>query len=134
MLAGLAGVAVRGVRRIGWPGQVDEAGRTTAQAIVEGLIVLAAIDPRRRGRVRARGLTPRYVTGSSLATIPSVAANVPALATMSGQGIRAPRSRSAPFSPSRSQPRSSTRPSVASLSVAPTSGHRSNSTDVSVAP
>ena len=43
MLAGLAGVAVRGVRRIGWPGQVDEAGRTTAQAIVEGLIVLAAI-------------------------------------------------------------------------------------------
>jgi L-lactate permease len=43
MLAGLAGVAVRGVRRIGWHGQVEEAGRTTAQAVVEGLIVLAAI-------------------------------------------------------------------------------------------
>jgi hypothetical protein len=43
LLAALAGVAVRGVRRIGWPGQVDDAGRTTAQAIVEGLIVLAAI-------------------------------------------------------------------------------------------
>ena len=43
MLAGLAGAAVRGVRRISWHGQVEEAGRTTAQAIVEGLIVLAAI-------------------------------------------------------------------------------------------
>jgi ribulose 1,5-bisphosphate synthetase/thiazole synthase len=43
MLAGLAGAAVRGVRRIGWHGEVDEAGRTTAQAVVEGLIVLAAV-------------------------------------------------------------------------------------------
>ncbi len=43
LLAGLAGVVVRGVRRISWPGQVDEAGRTTAQTVVEGLIVLAAI-------------------------------------------------------------------------------------------
>jgi hypothetical protein len=43
MLAGLAGVAVRGVRRIGWAGQVEEAGRTTAQTVVEGLIVLAAV-------------------------------------------------------------------------------------------
>ena len=43
MLAAFAGVAVRGVRRIAWPGQVAEAGRTTAQTIVEGLIVLAAI-------------------------------------------------------------------------------------------
>ncbi len=134
MLAGLAGVAVRGVRRIGWPGQVDEAGRTTAQALVEGLIVLAAIVLGVVVVFALLSLTPLYVSGSSLATIPRVAANVPALATMSGQGIRAPRRRSAPFSPSRSQPRSSTRPSVASLSVAPTSGHRSNSTDVSVAP
>ena len=43
LLAGLAGVGVRGVRRIGWHGEVDEAGRTTAQAVVEGLIVLAAV-------------------------------------------------------------------------------------------
>jgi L-lactate permease len=43
MLAALAGVAVRGVRRFAWPGDVDEAGRTTAQTVVEGLIVLAAV-------------------------------------------------------------------------------------------
>jgi hypothetical protein len=43
LLAGLAGVAVRGVRRFAWHGQIDETGRTTAQAIVEGLIVLAAV-------------------------------------------------------------------------------------------
>jgi len=42
-LALLAGVALRGVRRVAWPGQVDEAGRTTVQTVVEGLIVLAAI-------------------------------------------------------------------------------------------
>ncbi len=43
MLATLAGVAIRGVRRVPWPGAIDEAGRTTLQTIVEGLIVLAAI-------------------------------------------------------------------------------------------
>ena len=43
LLAALAGTAVRGVRRMGWHGEVDEAGRTTAQAVVEGLIVLAAV-------------------------------------------------------------------------------------------
>ena len=43
LLAALAGTAVRGVRRMGWHGDVDEAGRTTAQAVVEGLIVLAAV-------------------------------------------------------------------------------------------
>ena len=42
MLAGLAGVALRGVRRLPWP-DVEEAGRTTAQTVVEGLIVLAAV-------------------------------------------------------------------------------------------
>jgi hypothetical protein len=42
-LALLAGVALRGVRRVAWPGHVDEAGRTTVQTVVEGLIVLAAI-------------------------------------------------------------------------------------------
>ena len=43
LLAGLAGMAVRGVRRVSWPGQVDDAGKTTAQTIVECLIVLAAV-------------------------------------------------------------------------------------------
>jgi hypothetical protein len=42
-LAALAGTAVRGVRRIGWPGGVEAAGRTTVQTVVEGLIVLAAV-------------------------------------------------------------------------------------------
>ena len=42
LLAGLAGAAVRGVRRLA-PGDVEEAGRTTARAVVEGLIVLAAV-------------------------------------------------------------------------------------------
>ena len=42
VLATLAAAAVRGVRRIAWPhGGVDVA-RTTAQTVVEGLIVLAA--------------------------------------------------------------------------------------------
>ena len=43
LLAALAGTAVRGVRRMGWHGEADEAGRTSAQAVVEGLIVLAAV-------------------------------------------------------------------------------------------
>jgi L-lactate permease len=43
ILAGLAAAAVRGVRRIAWSGSVEEAGRTTVQSVVEGLIVLAAI-------------------------------------------------------------------------------------------
>ena len=42
LLAGLAGAAVRGVRRFR-PTDVDAAGRTTAQTVVEGLIVLAAL-------------------------------------------------------------------------------------------
>ena len=42
-LAALAGVAVRGVRRVSWPGDADDAGRTTVQTVVEGLIVLAAV-------------------------------------------------------------------------------------------
>jgi len=42
-LAALAGTAVRGVRRSGWAGSVEAAGRTTAQTVVEGLIVLAAV-------------------------------------------------------------------------------------------
>ena len=42
LLAGLAGAAVRGVRRFR-PADVEEAGRTTARAVVEGLIVLAAV-------------------------------------------------------------------------------------------
>ena len=41
-LALLAGVALRGVRRLPWP-DVEEAGKTTAQTVVEGLIVLAAV-------------------------------------------------------------------------------------------
>lgn len=44
VLAGLAAAAVRGVRRSAWPHHdVEDAGRSTAQAIVEGLIVLAAV-------------------------------------------------------------------------------------------
>jgi L-lactate permease len=42
-LAALAGVAVRGARRIGWSDGVDQVGRTTLQTVVEGLIVIAAI-------------------------------------------------------------------------------------------
>jgi hypothetical protein len=42
-LAALAGTAVRRVRRLGWPGDVEAAGRSTVQTIVEGLIVLAAV-------------------------------------------------------------------------------------------
>jgi hypothetical protein len=43
ILAGLASAAIRGVRRFAWPGNVEEAGRTTVQTVVEGLIVLAAM-------------------------------------------------------------------------------------------
>jgi hypothetical protein len=43
VLAGLAAAAVRGVRRAAWPHDVDDVGRSAAQAIDEGLIVLAVV-------------------------------------------------------------------------------------------
>jgi hypothetical protein len=43
VLAALAATAVRGLRRVAWPDDVDTAGRTTFQTIAEGLIVLAAV-------------------------------------------------------------------------------------------
>ena len=43
VLAGLAAAAVRGVRRASWPHDVEDAGRSVAQAVVEGLIVLAVV-------------------------------------------------------------------------------------------
>lgn len=43
VLALLAAAAVRGVRRVAWPGSVEAAGRTAVQNVVEGLIVLAAV-------------------------------------------------------------------------------------------
>jgi len=43
ILVPLAAAAVRGVRRVGWAGRVEDAGRTTAQTLVEGLIVLAVV-------------------------------------------------------------------------------------------
>ena len=43
VLAGLAAAAVRGVRRAAWPHDVENAGRSVAQAVVEGLIVLAVV-------------------------------------------------------------------------------------------
>jgi hypothetical protein len=43
VLAVLASAAVRGVRRVAWSGGADDVGRTTVQAVVEGLIVLAAV-------------------------------------------------------------------------------------------
>ena len=43
ILVPLAAAAARGVRRVGWADQVEDAGRTTVQTVVEGLIVLAAI-------------------------------------------------------------------------------------------
>ena len=43
VLVPLAAAAVRGVRRVGWTDQVEDAGRTTAQTLVEGLIVLAVV-------------------------------------------------------------------------------------------
>ena len=42
VLATLAAAAVRGVRRVAWPHGGVEVARTTAQTVVEGLIVLAA--------------------------------------------------------------------------------------------
>lgn len=43
VLAMLAAAAVRGVRRKAWPYDVEDAGRSLTQAIVEGLIVLAVV-------------------------------------------------------------------------------------------
>ena len=44
VLAPLAAVAARGLRRAGWAeGQVEAAGRTTLQNLVEGLIVIAVV-------------------------------------------------------------------------------------------
>ena len=43
VLAPLAAAAVRGVRRLEWTDRVEDAGRTTLQTLVEGLIVLAVI-------------------------------------------------------------------------------------------
>jgi hypothetical protein len=43
VLAVLASAAVRGVRRVAWSGGADDVGRTTIQAVVEGLIVLATV-------------------------------------------------------------------------------------------
>jgi len=43
VLAGLAAWAVRGVRRVAWPNAAEDVGRTAAQTVVEGLIVLAAL-------------------------------------------------------------------------------------------
>jgi len=43
VLAPLAAAAVRGVRRLAWTDQVEDAGRPTLQTLVEGLIVLAVI-------------------------------------------------------------------------------------------
>ncbi len=43
VLVPLAAGAVRGVRRVAWANQIEDAGRTTLQAVVEGLIVLAVV-------------------------------------------------------------------------------------------
>ena len=43
ILAMLAAAAVRGVRRAAWPHDVETAGRSLTRAVVEGLIVLAAV-------------------------------------------------------------------------------------------
>jgi len=44
VLAPLAAVAARGLRRAGWSEtQVEDAGRTTLQNLVEGLIVIAVV-------------------------------------------------------------------------------------------
>jgi hypothetical protein len=43
VLAALAASAVRGLRRVAWPAGAEDAGRTTLQALTEGLIVLAAV-------------------------------------------------------------------------------------------
>ena len=43
VLALLASAAVRGTRRAAWPHDVERAGHTLTQAVVEGLIVLAVV-------------------------------------------------------------------------------------------
>lgn len=43
VLVPLAAAAVRGLRRVAWPADVETVGRTTLQTVTEGLIVLAAI-------------------------------------------------------------------------------------------
>ena len=43
VLAPLAAVAVRGLRRTAWASGAEEVGRTTVQTVAEGLIVLAAL-------------------------------------------------------------------------------------------
>jgi uncharacterized membrane protein YidH (DUF202 family) len=43
VLVPLAAAAVRGARRLAWTDQVEDAGRTTVQTVVEGLIVLAVL-------------------------------------------------------------------------------------------
>jgi hypothetical protein len=43
ILAPLAAAAVRGLRRLAWTGQVEDASRGAVQTVVEGLIVLAAV-------------------------------------------------------------------------------------------
>ena len=43
ILAPLAAGAIRGLRRLGWTGQVEETGRGALQTVVEGLIVLAVV-------------------------------------------------------------------------------------------
>ena len=43
VLAPLAAAPVRGLRRVAWADRVEDAGRTTLQTFVEGLIVLAVL-------------------------------------------------------------------------------------------
>jgi hypothetical protein len=43
VLAPLAAVAVRGLRRTTWASGAADVGRTTVQTVAEGLIVLAAL-------------------------------------------------------------------------------------------
>lgn len=43
VLAPLAAVAVRGLRRTSWASGGEDVGRTTVQSVVEGLIVLATL-------------------------------------------------------------------------------------------
>ncbi len=43
VLAPLAAVAVRGLRRTTWASGAEDVGRTTVQSVVEGLIVLATL-------------------------------------------------------------------------------------------
>jgi hypothetical protein len=43
VLVPLAAAAVRGLRRVAWPADAGDVGRTTLQTATEGLIVLAAV-------------------------------------------------------------------------------------------